>query len=227
MPPKPKYTRRQVAAAAYEIVKQSGLGALTARELGRRLGTSASPIFTVFDNMDQVRMAARELAMAEFQSYLGDYRSYTPAFKRIGMKMVAYGLHCPEQFKLLFMQPHDDPSAASASLADMGQLADECIGLIRRDYGLPKQEARLLLEQMWTQAFGLGAMCAMKVCRFSEEEISRRLSTVFVGTMMLIKSGKLPEISLPVEKDADGVQRAVPLWASPEPKASTVNENQI
>ena len=34
---------------------------------------------------------------------------------------------------------------------------------------------------MWTQAFGLGAMCAMGVCDFTEAEISRRLGIVFIS----------------------------------------------
>ena len=34
MPPKPKFTKEEVAAAALEIVKQDGVAALTARNLG-------------------------------------------------------------------------------------------------------------------------------------------------------------------------------------------------
>ena len=48
MPPKPKYTRNEVAIAAFNIIKKDGLSALTARELGKSLGTSVSPIFTTF-----------------------------------------------------------------------------------------------------------------------------------------------------------------------------------
>ena len=62
MPPKPKFSREEIVQAALKIVSEKGVEALTAKELGQALGSSARPIFTVFKNMkevqDQVRAAA-------------------------------------------------------------------------------------------------------------------------------------------------------------------------
>ena len=62
MPPKPKSTREEIAAAAFGIIKKDGLSALTARNLGKQLNASAGSIFTVFPSMEDVKLAARELA---------------------------------------------------------------------------------------------------------------------------------------------------------------------
>jgi len=43
--------------------------------------------------MEEVKQAARELALREFMEYISDYREYTPAFKRIGLQVVSYGIH--------------------------------------------------------------------------------------------------------------------------------------
>ena len=86
MPPKPQFTAEEIAAAALSLVKELGVEALTARNLAARLGTSARPIFTVFKSMDEVRWAARELALREFEQYFSDYEHYSPAFKHIGMQ---------------------------------------------------------------------------------------------------------------------------------------------
>lgn len=205
MPPKPTFTRDQIAAAALAVIKEDGLSALTARELAHHLGTSPRPIFTVFASMDEVRLAAREIALAEFRAYLSDYREYTPAFKRIGMLLVSYGLHEPELFKLLFMQEHAERTGIGASLRDLGGVENVCVDLIERDYGLTPDEAMLLMEQLWTQAFALGAMCALRVCDLSEEEIGRRLGLVFAGAVMLIRSGQADSIHPMPEKRADGL----------------------
>lgn len=204
MPPKPKVTREEVAQKAFEIIKKDGLAALTARDLGKSLGTSARPIFTVYKGMEEVKLAARALALEEFKEYISDYREYTPAFKRIGMMLISYGIHEPELFKLLFMQEHQEAKAVTASLEDMGGIEKVCIELIERDYGISNKDAVLLLEQMWAIAYGLGVMCATKVCTFTEEEIGRRLGIAFVGNIMLIKSGKLSQIASDVEKNSDG-----------------------
>ena len=54
MPPKPKFTKEEIVAAALELVSEKGIEALTARELGVRLGSSARPIFTAFNSMEEV-----------------------------------------------------------------------------------------------------------------------------------------------------------------------------
>lgn len=190
MPPKPKNTKEEIAAAAFSIIKADGLSALTARNLGKRLNTSPSSIFTVLPNMEAVKLAARELAMAEFKEYIQDYRDYSPAFKRIGMMMVSYGIHEPELFKLLFMQEHTVDEGFSGTLRDLDDIPAVCMALIQQDYGLTAADSRLLFEQLWTQAYGLGAMCATGVIHLEDSEIGKRLGILFAGLVMLIKSGK-------------------------------------
>ena len=200
MPPKPKCTREIIAQAAFEIVKENGLSALSVREIAKRLGVSASPIFTVFSGMGEVKQEARELALQEFKELVSDYAQYSPAFKKIGMTIVSYGINEPEMFKLLFMQEHNEPFGFQNTINDLGDLYFTCIDLIMSDYKLNKNDATLLFEQMWTLAYGLGSMCAMKVCSFSEEEIGERLSIAFASHIMLIKSGKLEKAKIDVEK---------------------------
>lgn len=204
MPPKPKFTKENIAVAALDIVKEEGVEALTARSLGNRLGSSARPIFTVFKNMQEVKWAARKIALKEFEQYVSDFREYTPAFKRIGMLIVYYGMNEPELFKLLFMQEHTEKRSFENTIQDLGDTARVCIELIERDYSLTAKDARLLFEQMWVHAFAMGALCAMKVCDFSESEISEKLGQVFAGMIMVIKSGKSDNCAVQPEKDTEG-----------------------
>ena len=74
MPPKPKNTREEIAAAAFTIIKEEGLEALTARELGRKLNSSAGSIFTLYPSMEEVKLAARRLALEEFRRFISDYK---------------------------------------------------------------------------------------------------------------------------------------------------------
>lgn len=194
MPPKPKFTKEEVAEAALTMIKEEGMEALTARELGKRLGASSTPVFTAYNSMKEVKWAARELAMREFEDYASDFMNYSPAFKRIGMLMVSYAIHEPELFKLLFMQEHVEGQKFENTIQDLGDMAQTCIELIKQDYEMSREQARKLFEQMWVYTFGIGALCAMKVCDFSEEEISEKLSQAFTGMVMFIKSGQSDSI---------------------------------
>lgn len=193
MPPKPKHTREEIAEAALGIIKEGGLSALTARTLGNRLNASAGSIFTVLKSMDEVRMAARAKAMEEFRAFISDYREYKPPFKRIGLMIVNYGMREPELFKLLFMTQHESARGFEETISDLGEIYPICLELIRADYGLSRADAQYMFEHMWTHAFGLGAMCATRVCALSEEEIMTRLGNCFISMYMLMRSGKMRE----------------------------------
>ena len=205
MPPKPKCTRNMIAQAALELVKEHGLSNLSVREIGKRLGVSSSPIFTIFSSMDEVKLAARELALSEFKELVSDYKHYSPAFKKIGMTIVLYGVNEPEMFKLLFMQEHAESNGFKNTIDDLGDVYFTCIDLIMSDYGLSREDSALLFEQMWTLAYGLGVMSAMKVCKFTEEEIGKRLTIAFTSHVMLIKSGNINKAHIDVKKRDDSL----------------------
>lgn len=211
MPPKPKNTREEIACAAFAIIREEGLDALSARTLGRRLNSSAGSIFTLFDSMEEVRAAARELALAEFLDYISDYREYSPPFKRIGMMIVSYGVRQPELFKLLFMQEHKTVHSFAETIRDLGEVYDVCLELLEEGYQLTREEAVFLFEMMWTLAYGLGTMAAMGVCRLQEEEIGYRLGAGFMSLYMFIRSGKMGEvISAPIPSGSVQAVAAAP-----------------
>ena len=70
MPPKAKFTKEEIMEAALRIVKTDGFDALTSRELGARLGSSARPIFTVFKSMEEVQQGVMKSARALYKEYV-------------------------------------------------------------------------------------------------------------------------------------------------------------
>ena len=69
MPPKPKFTREQIIAVGLDLVRERGLEGLTAREVGARLGASARPIFTVFENMEELTREVCAAAAKRIDAY--------------------------------------------------------------------------------------------------------------------------------------------------------------
>lgn len=191
MPPKPKFTRDEIVAAALDIVAQKGPEGLTARELGQALGCSPRPIFTVFRGMDELQAAVRAAAMARFESYAHQDLPDTPPFKRVGMQMVRFGAQEPKLYQLLFMQENRDAVSFDDVFGGLGTTAERCIDALCGSYGLGRAEVRALFEAVWIYTFGVGALCATGMCCFSEERLSQMLTTEFRAMMLLAKSGGL------------------------------------
>ena len=190
MPPKPKFTKEEIVAAALELVSQKGVEALTARELGEALGSSARPIFTVFRNMEELQEAVRTAAMRRFESYAERTLPDMPLFKQVGMQMVLFGAQEPKLYQLLFMRENRGAVSFEDVFGELGQTAAICMEAIRRDYDLSEADARRLFENVWIYTFGVGALCATRVCHFSVEKLGEMLSTEFQAMMLLVKSGQ-------------------------------------
>lgn len=188
MPPKPKFTKEEIVAAALELVSKNGIESLTARELSLYLGSSARPIFTVFKSMDEVAQAVRESAMDKYEEFVSRALDYFPEFKKYGMQMVAFSKQEPKLFQLLFMTENKSAKSFQDVFPILGKTAKACIDIIERDYKLEPDMAMLLFEHAWIHSFGICVMCAMGTCRFTDDEISEMLSDNFMGMMMLTKS---------------------------------------
>lgn len=191
MPPKPKFTKEEIVATALEVVSQKGVEALTARELGNALGSSARPIFTVFKNMEELQEEVRKAAMLKFESFARHTLPEMPLFKQVGMQMVLFGAEEPKLYQLLFMQENRSNNTFDDVFGELGTTADICIEAIQKDYNLSYADAKTLFENVWIYTFGVGALYATRVCRFSEEKVGQMLSTEFQAMMMLVKSGTL------------------------------------
>lgn len=188
MPPKPKFTRDEMVQAALELVARRGTEALTARELGAALGSSARPIFTVFRSMDELQQAVREAAMRRFEQFVRQPVPDMPVFKQVGMQMVRFAMEEPKLYQLLFMQENAGAAGFSGMVRILGSTADTCMKAIRQDYGLEPDETRMLFKNVWIYTFGVGALCATNTCRFSPEELGQMLTTEFQAMMTLLRS---------------------------------------
>lgn len=195
MPPKPKFTKEQIIAAALELVSEKGPEALTARELGARLGSSARPIFTVFHSMAEVQTAVRDAAMKRFESYAHRALDYTPAFKQLGMQMILFAMAEPKLYQLLFMSEIDYACSFEDIFEQLGPLAVLSVEVISRDYGLAEADAKALFQHVWIYTFGIGAMVAAKVCDFTEEQIIEMLGQDFMAMLFYAKSGRMNQLT--------------------------------
>ena len=188
MPPKAKFTKEQITKAALGVVSEKGAQALTAKELGAALGTSTTPIFTVFNSMQEVQDAVMLAAMQQFEEYAHKVSYVGPVFKQVGMQMILFAKEEPNLYQLIFMSSIGEAQSFDDIYAHLGSVADECLDVLQKDYDLSKDNAKTLFEHVWIHTFGIGALCATGMCDFSHEQIAEMLTQDFTAMMMLMKS---------------------------------------
>lgn len=190
MPPKAKFTKDEITNAALTVVSEKGVQALTAKELGAALGTSTTPIFTVFSSMQGVQDAVMLAAMDTFKHFAHKAAPIEPVFKQVGMQMILFAKEEPKLYQLIFMSSINEAQTFDDIYAHLGSVADECLDVLQKDYDLSKDNAKTLFEHVWIHTFGIGALCATGMCNFSDEQIADMLSQDFSAMMLLMKSDK-------------------------------------
>lgn len=196
MPPRARFTKEEIVKTAFDMTRECGFASVTARGLGKRLGSSSTPVFTVFKNMHEVQKEVRKLAMKEFEKYVEDAICYTPAFKQFGVQMIRFAKEEPQLFRILYLEGYEEEQTFDVMFEELGDQAKVCIDVIQRDYGLTHEEAKLIFRQTWISTFSICVLIANKICCFSEEEIMDMLGLEFQGTLMLIRSGQYKKIGV-------------------------------
>lgn len=179
MPPKAKFTKQQITDAALEIVREEGVEKLTSRNLGKKLGSSACPIFTVFPNMEEVEKAMVESAKAIYKGYVDKGLSDEIPFRGVGEKYVSFAVKEPRLFELLFMGESKESPSLDCILPLLDESYEEILCSLINSAMVDRKTAEKLYRHLWVYTHGIACLCATKTCQFSKSEIQRMMTEVF------------------------------------------------
>lgn len=177
MPPKCRFTREEIIQAALDLTAEKGVGALTARGLAQRIGSSAKPIFGLFANMEEVQQEVVKAANLRYQEYLRQDMSAGryPPYKASGMAYIRFAREQKELFKLLFMRDRTHEEKAA------GDELEALLGLIQKNMGLSRDDAYRFHLEMWIYVHGIATMIATAYLEWDMDFISAALTDAYQG----------------------------------------------
>lgn len=190
MPPKAKFTKAEIIEAALNIVRADGYEALTSRALGTYLGSSARPIFTVFKNMEEVQQDMIKSAKALYKEYVNKGLTTEHPFKGVGTQYILFAVNEPKLFQLLFMTEQKQIPDLSGVLPLIDESYEQILLSIQDDYKICKAAGKKLYHHLWIYTHGIATLCATKMCRFTNEEISTMITEVCMSILKKLKEGE-------------------------------------
>lgn len=176
MPPKCKFTKEEILAAALRITRRAGFDAVTARSVAAELGSSPKIIFSSYQNMQELRTDMISSAKTLYQQYIdndmaaGEY----PPYKASGMAYIRFASEEPELFRLLYMR---DRSAEKYD--DSLDEIEPFIAIIQQTLGISRERAVQLHLQLWIHVHGFATMIATNYLNFDQDTISSFLSDIY------------------------------------------------
>lgn len=173
MPPKQKYTREAIIDAAYSIMEHKGMDAVVAREVGKALGATVAPIFTYFENMEELRAAVHEKAIAECTAYFHDFSDYFPAFKEFGLRWVQLAKERPHVYSEVFIR-----KTAGKGLFndDLGTILEPVRTEIVKTFSVTEADAENMIRDLLLYVHGLASLYISGLSQMTDEELRISLS---------------------------------------------------
>lgn len=183
MPPKAKFTKQEIANAALEIYREEGMDALTSRNLGKKLGSSACPIFTVFSSMEDVQTAMVDTAKAIYKGYVDKGLTQDIPFRGVGQQYVQFAMDEPKLFQLLFMGESQSAPSINTVLPTLDDSYTQILASITENHSITVERAKRLYQHLFVYTHGIACLCATKTCRFTGQEIENMMSEIFLSLL--------------------------------------------
>ena len=195
MPPKPKYTRDEVIQAAFELTEKKGILNVTARDVGRRLGTTPTPIFTYFSGMDELKEAVYQKALRESTDYISECINYTPAFKEFGLRWIRYAYEHPNIYRMVYLFEGVQKPVIGFVNGDLVDALKPMKYEVMNYFKLGDEQARILVNEMLIYAQGRATLC-IQTGEYNEDNVNLSIGRVCVS---LVNGLKLEERNIDVE----------------------------
>lgn len=197
MPPKQMLSKEDIIQSALDIAKKDGMNAVTARRLGTELGCSSRPIFTTFDNMEEVHTETIKAAKALYNQYVADGLKQELSFKGVGKQYIKFANEQPKLFQLLFMKENKTLPSYQDVLHIIDENNDKILQVIQEEYHLNEDQAQRFYMQIWIYTHGIATLIANRVCSFEENQINEMLGEVAMTMLKNIDANnqRLKEIT--------------------------------
>lgn len=189
MPPSVKFTKEEIVNAALQVVREKGTAALTARQIAAVLGVSTRPIFTYFQNMQQMQEAVRQAAQALYHSYIKKGLEQVHPFIGLGEQYIRFATQEPELYRLLFLPLA--PGSENKAMEEMERTQNLVLEFLQQIYQLDEAAAKRFFRDVWLVAHSLAALIVTNCCPYSPEEIRQILTSVSLSVCKACK--EIPE----------------------------------
>ena len=181
--------------AAFELTEEKGILNVTARDVGKRLGTTPTPIFTYFNGMDELKEAVYQKALRESTDYISECINYTPAFKEFGLRWIRYAYEHPNIYRMVYLFEGVQKPVIGFVNGDLVDALKPMKYEVMNYFKLGDEQARILVNEMLIYAQGIATLC-IQTGEYNEDNVNLSIGRVCVS---LVNGLKLEERNIDVE----------------------------
>lgn len=185
--PKQIVTQDMILDSALEITRCSGFESVNARSVADFMKKSVQPIYSYFQNMDDLKDALYNKAMEFYNAFIGANANMN-SLESMGEANILFAKQEPNLFRLLFLTKLNNLNSFSDIYKKMGIESVSCS--IAKEFGISNKEASEIYVMMIVFTHGIATMLATGGAEIKTEEIRSMLKNAYAAFVEK-KCGKL------------------------------------
>ena len=194
MPAARKVSKDEIIDAAVEVLRDGGFSAVNARSVAKKLGCSTQPIYFSFQNMDELKAALTERAVAMHTRRVRDslraHEGNDSRYSSYGMGFVKFAAEEKQLFRWLYLE------GEQLGPYQNDVLLGEVIAVIVEEFGYSGDVARRFHQDMIYFSYGLAILANTDHLHLSETELREAFRREFCAlTAIYGKPARLPEFA--------------------------------
>ena len=164
-------SREVILDAALKMLIRDGYASVNVKTLAAEIGCSTQPIVWHFENMEGLRLALSEYAMAyAAKKAASSYENKLDSFEFLGRAYVKMALKEPNLFKFLYLC--ENPLGKPYNLKDVGKgKHKEMVAMIAEQTGLNEDQVIRFVRDTIIYSHGIATMLATGVLKGTEKEM--------------------------------------------------------
>lgn len=185
MPPKAKITKDMILHTVLDITRETGFETVNARSVAGKLQCSTRPIFTCYENMEELKKDFLDFAYEYYLQYVSSFSSSEQVIPSLLLPLsyIEFAAEETHLFKLLFM---NDMDLNMAEAKDFYNEADneKRAAAFSETIGVELERAKVIFLDLFLYTHGIAVLTAAGKIAFdrgSAEKMLMNLLSAFIN----------------------------------------------
>ncbi|NBH35402.1 TetR/AcrR family transcriptional regulator [Clostridiaceae bacterium] len=179
MPPKAKITKAMILDTVLDITRETGFETVNARSIANHLQCSTRPIFTCYENMEELKKEFLIFAYQHYKKYVIDYQTKADikSYLILPLSYIEFAQKETYLFKLLFI---DDMDLQMEETADFYNEVDneKMAKRFSDDMGLEYEIGKTIFLDLFLYSHGIAVLTATKKMTLDRDSVEKMITNM-------------------------------------------------
>ena len=179
MPPKAKITKDMILNKVLDITRETGFETVNARSIASKLQCSTRPIFTCYENMDELKKEFLAFAYEYYERYVANYGNAVniSSYLILPLSYIEFAQEETNLFKLLFI---NDMDLKMTEANDFYKEIDneKRAEIFSETIGVELEHAKVVFLDLFLYSHGIAVLTATKKISLDRNSVEKMLKNI-------------------------------------------------